>query len=259
MFSSQMSDMSWPEVQEALKRTDIVLFPVGSIEQHSTHLPLNNDIFTSFEISKRLAQKLAPEITVLVAPPLPYGLSPHHMDFPGTVSLTTRTFIEVVKEVCRSLATHGLRKIVIMNGHGGNTSALHIATTEAAIETKAKIFLVDWWELVPDALAKLFKPPFYHACDTETSMVLALGQRVDIDKAKVSIPQQSSKFVVHDFMASGPKVYEPLLDMKTITQTGAVGDPTKATREKGQELLNILLDRLVSFIKELRVSGGSSA
>lgn len=197
---------------------------------------------------------MAPEITVLVAPPLPYGLSPHHMDFPGTISLTNQTFIEVVKEVCRSLARHGLKNIVVVNGHGGNTSALHIATQEAAIETKARVFLVEWWELVPDVVAKLFKPPFYHACDTETSMVLALGQRVDVAKAKPSIPKRTSKFLVHDFMASGPKVYEPLLDMRMITKTGAVGDPTSATREKGQELLNAVLERFASFIKELRAS-----
>jgi len=254
-----MSDMTWPEVQEALKRTDIVLFPVGSSEQHATHLPLNNDIFTSFEISKRVAEKLAPEITVLVAPPLPYGLSPHHMGFPGTISLQTDTFIEAVKDVCRSLASHGFRNILIVNGHGGNTGALHIATQQVAGEIKAKVFVVEWWDLAPDVIAKLFAPPFYHACETETSMVLALDQRVDITKAKPSVPRRGSRFIAHDFMAIGPKVYEPLLDMRTITETGAVGDPTKATREKGQELLDAVLDRFAGFIKELKTSRGASS
>jgi len=249
-----MSDMTWQDVQDALKRSDIVLFPVGSTEQHSTHLPLNNDIFTSFEISKRVAEKLAPETAILVAPQLPFGLSSHHMGFPGTISFRVDTFIEAVKDVCRSLAAHGFRNIVIVNGHGGNTSALHLATGQIASEINAKVFLVEWWDLVPDVIAKLFTPPFFHACETETSMVLALDQRVDSAKAKPSVPQQVSSFVAHDFMAVGPKVYEPLLDMRVITQTGAVGDPTKASRDKGQELLDAVIERFASFIKELKRS-----
>jgi len=249
-----MSEMSWPEIKEALERTDIVLFPVGSTEQHATHLPLNNDIFTSFEISKRVAEKLAPEVTVLVAPPLNFGLSSHHMGFPGTISFEPSTFMEAVKDVCRSLASHGFRNIVVVNGHGGNTAALHLATQQLGSETKAKVFLVEWWDLVPDIIAKRFKPPFYHACETETSIVLALDQRVDTRKATPSVPQQVSRFVFHDFMATGPKVFEPMIDMRTVTQTGAVGDPTRATREKGQELLDAVIERFASFIKELKTT-----
>jgi creatinine amidohydrolase len=249
-----LSKMSWPEVKEALAQTDIVLLPVGSIEQHATHLPVDNDIFTSFEISKRVAAKLAGEFRILVAPPLPYGLSPHHMGFPGTVTLSTETFIQAVRDICTSLARHGLKKIVIVNGHGGNTSALHVASHTAASETGAKIFVMEWWDLVPDVIAKLFKPPFYHACETETSMVLALDQRVIPEKAQPAVPEEESRFVKHDFMAGGPKVYAPLLDMKTLTATGAVGDPTLANKEKGLELLNTVLERFASFIRELRTS-----
>jgi len=253
-----MSEMTSPEVEEALKRTDIVLFPVGSMEQHATHLPLNNDIFTSFEISKRVAERLAPEILLLVAPPLPFGISPHHMGFPGTLSLQIETFIEAVKDVCRSLGSHGFRNILIVNGHGGNTDALRIATHEIAGEISARVYLVEWWDLVPDVIVKLFTAPFYHACETETSMVLALDQRVDVPKAKSSVPPESSRFVKHDFMATGPKVYEPLMDMRTLTQTGAVGDPTKASAEKGKELLDAVLERFANFIKELRTARGVS-
>ncbi len=249
-----LSKMSWPEVKEALAQTDIVLLPVGSIEQHATHLPVDNDIFTSFEISKRVAAKLAGEFRLLVAPPLPYGLSPHHMGFPGTVSLRIETFIQAVRDVCTSLASHGFKKIVIVNGHGGNTSALHVASHIVASETGAKVFVMEWWDLVPEIVAKLFKPPFYHACETETSMVLALDQRVDVEKAQPSVPIEQSKFVKHDFMASGPKVFEPLLDMKALTSTGAVGDPTRATKEKGLELLNAVLERFAAFIRELRTN-----
>jgi len=98
-----MSEMTWPEITEALRKTDIVLVPVGATEEHGTHLPLNNDIFTSFEISKRIAERVASEIPVLVAPPLPFGISPHLMRFAGTLTLTTGTFMSVVKESLRNL------------------------------------------------------------------------------------------------------------------------------------------------------------
>jgi creatinine amidohydrolase len=250
-----MSEMTWPEIQEALQRTDIVLLPVGATEQHGPHLPLNNDIFTSFEISKRTAERLLSAIPVLVAPPLPIGVSPHHMSFPGTLTLQTRTFIEVVKEVARSLASHGFKNLIIVNGHGGNTNAIQIAADEIVDEMKVRVLVVEWWNLVPDVIAKLFAPPFYHACETETSMALALGQRIDSEKVKASVPTETSKFVKHDFLASGPKVYEPLHDMKEITKLGPVGDPTRATKEKGTELLEAVVERFVSLIKEVKLAG----
>jgi creatinine amidohydrolase len=246
-----MSDMSWSEVEKALEKTDIVLFPVGSTEQHAPHLPLNNDIFTSFEISNRVAQKLAPEIPILIAPPLPYGVSSHHMSFPGTITLQIATFIEVVKNVVASLATHGFKNIVIVNGHGGNSSPLHVAMQQIADQIDADVFLVDWWDLVPDVTAELFDPPFYHACETETSLALALNQKVDMEKATPFVPAVKSKFVNNDLMGSKSMVYQPIVDLRDITQTGVVGNPNKATKDRGEKLLDEVLNRFASFIKEL--------
>ena len=109
-----------PEVEEYLKENDIVLFPTGSTEQHGKHIAIDNDAFTALEVSKRVAEKTG----VLVAPVMPFGYSPHHMAFSGTITLPFETLLQVYKEVCKSLMKHGFKKIVIMNGHGGNSNVI---------------------------------------------------------------------------------------------------------------------------------------
>lgn len=106
--------LTWPEVKEYLRENDLVLFPTGSTEQHGKQLAEDNDAYTALEVSKRVAEKTG----VLVAPVMPFGYSPHHMGFPGSVTLSFQTLVNVYKEVCKSLMKHGFKKIVIMNAHG---------------------------------------------------------------------------------------------------------------------------------------------
>ncbi|UCC49867.1 MAG: creatininase family protein [Gemmatimonadota bacterium] len=112
--------MTWAEVEEALTRTDMVIIPVGSIEQHGKHLPLGSDIIAALEVSKLIAQ----EADVLVAPAVLAGISGHHMGFSGTITLSPETFETVVYETAASLISHGFRKIAFYNGHGGNSTSL---------------------------------------------------------------------------------------------------------------------------------------
>ncbi|MBU0847720.1 creatininase family protein, partial [Patescibacteria group bacterium] len=118
--------LTWPEVEDYLKTNDVILFPTGSTEQHGKHIAEDNDAFTAYEIAKRVAERTG----VLVAPTMPFGNSIHHMKFPGTMTLTFDTLVDVYKEVCESLISHGFKKIVIMNGHGGNTNAIAQALRE---------------------------------------------------------------------------------------------------------------------------------
>jgi len=109
--------MTWKEVEQALKKTDMIIMPVGAIEQHGKHLPLCTDIYAVIEKSKLIAQKT----DILVAPSLFVGLSEHHMAFPGTMTLSPETFEAVLYESAQSLFRHGFKKFLIYNGHGGNT------------------------------------------------------------------------------------------------------------------------------------------
>ncbi len=111
--------MPWPEIKSVLERDTVALLSVGSTEQHGPHLPVDNDHYTSYELSKLAAERVKGRISVVVCPPLPFGISPHHMDFPGTVSLRTQTFIDVIEDSVHSLLHHGFKHVVIINGHGG--------------------------------------------------------------------------------------------------------------------------------------------
>src|SRR5207249_9454421 len=103
-----LEDMTWFDVQELLKRQKTILVPTGSIEQHGPHLPLNSDVVAPLEVSIRVAKKLG----TVVAPPIRPGLSAHHLPFPGTITLHSQTFIDLMKDYARSLASHGFDPIV---------------------------------------------------------------------------------------------------------------------------------------------------
>ncbi len=135
-METRMFKLTWPEVQEYLRENDIVLFPTGSTEQHGRHIAVDNDAFTAYEIARRVAGRTG----VLVAPPMPFGYSIHHMKFPGSITLTGRTLVDVYKEVCGSLLHHGFRKIVVMNAHGGNTGAISQALREIKEETGERVY-----------------------------------------------------------------------------------------------------------------------
>ncbi len=243
--------MSWPEIAEKLKENPIVLVPIGSTEQHGMHLPIDNDAYTAFEFAKKIAEKASKEVPVLVAPLIPYGVSQHHMNFPGTVTLRTKTLAHVLEEVCKSLIHHGFKKIVIVNGHGGNITAINMALQKVGEETDAFLAVINWWEIAIDVISKLAETPFFHACETETSVALALDQKVNMEKAKGEVPTTPSKFIKFDFLAPPPKISTSIPSLDKLTKTGSVGDPTKASREKGEKIISVVIERAVEFLKEV--------
>jgi creatinine amidohydrolase len=244
--------MTWPEVGRYLEKSNIVFVPVGSTEQHGMHLPVDNDWWTANEIAIRTADRVSQNnINVLVTHPLAFGVSQHHMGFPGTITLRIQTFVDVIEDICTSLSKHGFKKIVIFNGHGGNEAALSVAIHDLAEQIASEVYVINWWELIIDEIRRTCDPPFFHACDTETSMALALEQRVDTSKLRGEVPHLKPAFVKYDFFASGPRVQCATPPMNRLTGTGSVGDPSKATKEKGEKLLSAAVNRAVEFVAEI--------
>lgn len=119
---------------------------------------------------------------LLVAPTLNVTVSWYHMQFPGSMRLSTKTFLDVFREVCDSLVHHGFENLVAVNGHGGNIAALTVAVNHYLETTGRRVFLVQWWDLAADVLAEI-EGPMIHAEEAETSIALALGQRVLEDES----------------------------------------------------------------------------
>ncbi|MBE3133364.1 MAG: creatininase family protein [Acidobacteria bacterium] len=257
--------MTWTEVEQALTRTDAVIIPVGSIEQHGKHLPLGTDTIAAVETAKLIAQKA----DVLVAPAVFAGLSLHHMGFPGTIALSPETFEAVVYETAQSLIKHGFRKILFYNGHGGNTVSVANVIQRINQTTAATAF--DLGKIEVPRKEPLYPPiPMdVHAGVEETSGMLYLAASlVDMSKAEnpiLSFPPDVAKL---DARAKTDPLFGQLADSmrfrplesgkKTSTRemsnTGSVttGDIKTATAERGRRELEGFIDNAAKFIEEWR-------
>jgi hypothetical protein len=148
--------LTWPEVEEAIGRgVDCVLLPIGTTEQHGHHMPLDTDCFIARSLCARAAEAGEAEgVSILVAPTLNVTLSWYHMQFPGSLRLSTTTFLSVFREVCESLHAH-FGNVVAVNGHGGNIAALTVAVNHYFETSGRRVFLAQWWDLAADVLAEV--------------------------------------------------------------------------------------------------------
>ncbi len=242
------AELSWPEAEEKLKTVDVALLPVGAIEQHGPHLPLDTDAFDAEYLARRVAETCS-EPKPFVLPLIPYGVSYHHDDFMGTVSVSNETLSKLVYEIGMNLARQGINKLVIINGHGDNAPSLNFAAQ--MINRDARIFVtVDTGETSDVDLDNISTTPNdVHAGEIETSTTLAVRpDLVKMDKAKKTILKFSSRYL--NFSSSrGVPWYA---QTKKISETGIMGDPTKASINKGKKMWDIMIAHLVSFVEDLK-------
>ena len=253
--------LTWPEVEAARERgVDAVLIPIGSTEQHGHHMPLDTDCFIARSLCARAAALGAEEgVELLVAPTLNVTVSWYHMQFPGSMRLSTKTFLDVFREVCDSLVHHGFENLVAVNGHGGNIAALTVAVNHYLETTGRRVFLVQWWDLAADVLAEI-EGPMIHAEEAETSIALALGQRVLEDESTRDAFDRGAavkeaglawtSFGKYGMTHKGPGVVVPMDMLRDITPSGVVGDATRASRETGERIVAALVPRIVQVSKE---------
>jgi len=249
MRSYYLGELTWPDVEEFLTTHNVAIIPVGSCEQHGPHLPMDTDAYDAFWLSSKAAEKAQ---CALVAPTLYYGVSSHHMDFPGTITLSPHTLEQLAYEVASSLIRHGFKKIVFENGHGGNTPALESAAQR--IKADFNVFVaIDTVSLIPDFIKKFIETPYdAHAGEFETSTTLANRENLVIKERikKPSITLPKSKYTKIGLKEGGPKVSWGFRT-EEISQTGVIGDPTKASKKKGEAAWDLAIQRLADFLKEL--------
>jgi creatinine amidohydrolase/Fe(II)-dependent formamide hydrolase-like protein len=237
-----------PDARARLGSTSVALLPVGAIEQHGPHLPLDVDAYDAERLALEVAERCS-NPRPLVLPVIPYGVSYHHDDFPGTVSVGPDTLAALVREIGVNVARQGIDKLIIVNGHGGNGPALHFAAQ--MINRDAHIFTcVDTGESSDtdvDALASAHND--VHAGEIETSTTLALRPEVvRMEHARSSVPRFSSHYL--DFSSKrGVGWYGRTLK---ITESGVMGDPTRATAEKGRKMWELIVANLVEMIEDIK-------
>jgi creatinine amidohydrolase/Fe(II)-dependent formamide hydrolase-like protein/7-cyano-7-deazaguanine synthase in queuosine biosynthesis len=246
--SHLLGELTWPQARKRFQQVDIALLPVGSIEQHGPHLPLDTDAFDADYLAKRVAERCA-EPKPFVLPLVPYGVAYHHEDFSGTISIGPETLSRLVYEIGMSAAKHGITKLIIINGHGGNSPALHFAAQ--MVNRDSRIFTcVDTGETSdPDIFAMAETQDDVHAGEIETSTSLAVrAHLVRIHDAKKFVPKFSSRYL--NF--SSKRSVGWYAQIEKISPEGVLGDPTKANAEKGRKMWDLMIERLVEFVEDLQ-------
>ncbi|MBI2469314.1 MAG: creatininase family protein [Candidatus Rokubacteria bacterium] len=247
------------EIRDAAEAGAIPLLPTGAVEQHGPHLPLDTDSFTSFTVCARAAARVG-EFPVLVLPPVWWGLSPYWMVFPGTLTLKAETLTAVIVDIAESVAHHGFRQMVIVNGHGGNdglTQAAAVRASLAGIEVAA----LSYWNLIPDALRALSERDaggIGHAGEMETSIQLHL--QPDCVELKEVAPEQCLDLGpwAARFGPGTAGVYTPPNPMADAPH-GVYGFAHAGNADKGQRVVETAADALAAFLRRFRRAGAGGA
>ncbi|RMA93137.1 creatininase family protein [Hydrogenothermus marinus] len=241
-----LENMSYVEVQAYLQEKDIILIPIGSVEQHSPYGLIGTDFITAEAVAREVGKR----IEVVVAPTLPYGMSQHHMAFSGTATLSPITYINLIKEIVSSFLEHGFRKIIFINGHGGNINPVKTAFDQLKYENKEGIYAIISWFLlkeVQDLVYDLFgDKEGHHATPSEISITKYL--RPEAFKIKPKLEKDIEK----------PNTYWPLnrYEFKNIYPDGRMESASWLAKEKyGKIILEEAVRTTIEEIKKILEKG----
>lgn len=245
-----LSNLSWPEVAAIKDQVELVLQPIGSHEQHGPNLAVCMDIAASFEFCRRVSERMYPR--VLVAPAMPWGVSLHHMNFPGTLTLSPDTFIRVLVDIIGSLQAHGFDRVMIVNGHGGNTAPMGTAVVE--IKDKFNPTFIgasSYFRFFDSDISDRFGMTdiMGHACQRETAQSMELiPQHVKMDAlapGELTDLTYNLRPKLREFGVTVPYSFDE------FTSNGALGDATKATPEYGRALIESGLNNFVGLVEDI--------
>jgi creatinine amidohydrolase len=244
--------MSWPQVGALSKDTPVVI-PIAALEQHGRHMPVFTDSMLLGEVLRRA--KESTKDRVLFTPLVWLGNSHHHLDFPGTLSASPRVYMDMLIDLAENLIFHGFRRIVFINGHGGNIVPVQQALFELRQKVRScgDLLLVSttYWTLggkPNEADASIKQTQMGHACEWETSMMLRIAPHLVGDLKKVpEVP-----------FGIGFAPAQRAWITKDRTEPGHIGDPRHATAEKGETLFRVFSDDVVKFLERVLAWNGKT-
>lgn len=214
---------------------DTVILPIGTIEAHGPHAPLGTDVLIPQRLADHLERQLSGRVWTL--PAIPYGSTWHLQDFPGSIDVPSRIFADYVRAVVSSFARWGVKNVVILNGHGGNITALQEAAT-ALVDEGLRVLVSNYWIDYRDAIAQI-APGVGHAGEDETSLAMAVdAASVELELAGAAVTPEASRV---RFPNMGRAMYPDAYS----------GDPRAASEEKGERLFELISSRLVQEITAL--------
>jgi creatinine amidohydrolase len=236
--------MTFPELRRVDRLAIVVLLPIAACEQHSLHLPTITDTVLTTAVAEGVEGRLPR--SVLLLPTLWLGASSHHLRFGATLSAEVDTHVAVLCDLITPLLTDGYRHVLVLNGHGGNVDTMQLALRRLQPRFRThQLAAASYWDLAEPELAALAEGPrkvMGHACEFETSMMLALRPDLVRRDAIVDDPPREDPLLRGVFLAE---------DMHQRTDHGAVGYPERATAEKGRAFLNTAVARVAEVVEVL--------
>ncbi len=249
---------TWLELRELARRDDIVIvIPTATLEDHGYHLPIDTDVRLIEAIARGAVERFNQRGSgrAMLFPTAVHGYTPHHLDFPGTVTLRWNVFVESLLDCGRSLCRHGFDRILLLNGHGSNAPLVDIAARLINVECRGAVCMASTLYLTTAESTELLARErdsepggMSHACELETSLYLALEpELVQMGKAVCEIPDWTEN-VFSDWPDAGPLSYMP--HWSGLTRSGVMGDATVATADKGRLFLERAQEEAANFIAE---------
>jgi len=229
---------------------EVAVLPLGATEPHNLHLPYGTDLFEGETVGEKICEAAHQRgAKVVLLPTMPYGTETNQMAFPLAMNVNPSTLFAVVKDLIDSLAHHGIRKIVLLNSHGGNE--LKALLREMFGKTPAHLFLCNWYQAVADVQRELFDQPDDHAGEMETSFALAYFPHLVARRADGSLAADEGKMAATRFDAVNQGWITITRPWHLLTTHSGAGNPHAATAEKGRRMMEVLVERLATFLVEL--------
>lgn len=248
-------ELKYPDIQKMDKTNKVVVVPLGSLEQHGRHCPFLTDSLLGGEVAARVEAAL-PD-TVLLLPMQWLGSSDHHLKFPGTISVPSHLYIDMVCHMCECILAAGFKRIFLQISHGGNEVPCQEVIYRLGMKHRDKsdfwIASAGYWSVADDAirLPEMQTERLTHACEYETSMVLALrAELVDLSQAKGNHIWMESRYYFPDLTTTRRNKVNVSLPFEQMTALGAIGKPELATAEKGKRLFEAISGRVIDFVRE---------
>ncbi|MCQ6279419.1 creatininase family protein [Bacillus sp. EB600] len=242
-----LTSMTWKEVKDSLSTVQLAIIPIGAHEQHGPHMVESCDAVLAERMAKKLGQRMFP--FVWVTPTINMGISPHHLNFPGTISLQPTTLIAILKDVISSLKHHGIHKFLLLNSHGGNQSTLNVASAMLTQELEVDIYYAKTTASAKKSFENLIKSPLFgHSCEREVSEALYLAPEiVRVDELEKGDIQEEGRWK----QLRPGKAIQGFYYYEEMTQNGCIGDATKASRDIGREIVDEALENLTEELSKL--------
>lgn len=251
-MTNQLENMTWIDVRDKVKDRDTILVPIGSVEVEGPHLPLGVDSI----VAGHVANAVAAQTGLVVAPLIPASYSEWHKRFPGTITIKMETMLEVLRQYCHCLIACGFKRFLFINTHVGNDTPIFVLGTELRDQTGILVGMVNLWQMANEAAKNmpLDEKVFLHAGEIMTSVMLAIRpDLVDMQKAVAEYVQSGSDALTQKGSYSAVHknhTYFMYRFSDESTSSGTMGDPSKASAEKGRLIIDHWVTNIVSFVHE---------